>query len=278
VVRIGYQAALLNVTLGAILGTLMVAGWGPVVDRWAMLRPAHAWTNLVGFVSVVIVSTLLHFLPTVLGTRIVARGSGTVAVVGLGGGSPLVAAGLAVGAAPLAAAGAVMTLAGAGGLLLEVSRLVRARGRWTTDRGWHLLTAGGLLAGIAWFAVGVAIAVGHLVVNGVGSDAWSSRLVAAPLVIGWVTQVLVASWTHLLPAIGPGGPVEHASQRVILGRAAAARLVLLNGGTALTAIGAATGSGPATGVGLAVVVLAIAWCAALALRALLVVARPAAGG
>jgi hypothetical protein len=277
-IRIGYQAALLNVAVGAILATLLVAGWEPVLERWPALRPAHAWTNLVGFVSVVIVTTLVHFLPTVLGTRIVPRGSATTAVIGLGGGSPFVAAGLAADSVPLVAVGLVLTLAGTGALLVEAARVYRARGRWTTDAGWHLVTGGGLLAGICWFAAGIALATVRVVASGPGPEAWSSALVAVPLAVGWVTQVLVASWTHLLPAIGPGGPVAHARQRVILGRAAAARLLLLNAGAATATVGLVAGAGPVAGVGLALVALAIGWSVAIAGRALLVVARPAAAG
>ena len=75
VVTVGYMLALANVGIGGTLGTLLVAGWGPAVERLVPLRAAHAWTNLVGFVSLVIMATLLHFLPTVLGTRITARRS-----------------------------------------------------------------------------------------------------------------------------------------------------------------------------------------------------------
>ena len=58
-----------------------------------------------------------------------------------------------------------------------------------------------------------------------------------PLAIGWVVQALVASWSHLLPSIGPGDPPAHARQRRLLGRVAMARLLGLNLGTALPAVG-----------------------------------------
>ncbi len=95
VVTAGYMLALLNVAIGTSLGTLAAAGWPPVLDRWAELRPAHAWTNVLGFVSLIIVSTLLHFLPTVLGTRIVPRGSAALAVMGTALAAPLVVTGQA---------------------------------------------------------------------------------------------------------------------------------------------------------------------------------------
>ena len=74
-----------------------------------------------------------------------------------------------------------------------------------------------------------------------GADprAWDVAIVAPALAMGWVGQVLIGSWTHLLPAIGPGDPVAHARQRTILGTAAAARLAGLNGGVAAATIGIA---------------------------------------
>ena len=64
-----YVLALGEVAVGASLATLFVAGWPPIVEDWARIKPAHAWFNLVGFVSLVIATTLLHFFPTVVGAR-----------------------------------------------------------------------------------------------------------------------------------------------------------------------------------------------------------------
>jgi hypothetical protein len=280
VVTLGYTLALVNVAIGATLGTLAVAGWLPVIERWAALRPAHAWTNLVGFVSVVIVATLLHFLPTVLGTRIVPRRSATLAVLALSMGSPVVVSGLAVGWGAVAGGGAVLTLIGAGALVLEATRDARARGRWRTDPGWHLVAEVGLLAGVAWFVVGIALASVRVIGFGLGlpwaPDAWSTPLVGAPLAVGWVVGVLIASWTHLLPSIGPGGPPEHAAQRRILGRAAVPRIVAFNVGVLLLAIGWPTGIAELAVVGLALVLVAVVMSVALAVLALR--SRPAGSG
>ena len=40
---------------------------------WLSLHLALAWFNLVGFVSLVIATTLLHFFPTVVGARMALR-------------------------------------------------------------------------------------------------------------------------------------------------------------------------------------------------------------
>jgi hypothetical protein len=154
---------------------------------------------------------------------------------------------------PMAGAGAVLAVVGAGALAVEAILVLRGRGTWTSDPGWHRFASGGLLAGIAWYAVGVAVTARLVLTTGSRPEAWSTTLVGAPLFVGWIAQVLMASWTHLLPSIGPGGPVEHARQRVVLGRVSTPRLIGINGGAALLAVGWPMGVAwaVALGVGLA---------------------------
>ena len=278
IVTIGYSLALLNVAIGASLGTLAAAGWLPVLERWAALRPAHAWTNVLGFVSLVIVSTLLHFLPTVLGTRIVPRGSAVLAVLGTAVAAPLVVTGQLTGWEAVAGGGAVLALVGAGALVLEASRVYRARGTWTTEPGWHRMAGVGLLAGVGWFAVGCTLASTLMLGAALGllspGEAWLSPLVVAPLALGWAVQVLIGSWTHLLPSIGPGGPREHGVQREVLGRVATPRLVALNVGTLLLAVGWPLGIGALAGAGALLAAGAVVASVGLAASALRVRARP----
>jgi hypothetical protein len=164
----------------------------------------------------------------------------------------------------------VLTLIGAGALAVEASRDARARGRWTTDPGWHLVAEIGLLAGVAWFVVGIALASWRVVAFALdlAPDAWSTPLVGAPLAVGWVVGVLIASWTHLLPSIGPGGPPEHAAQRRILGRAAVTRVAAFNVGVLLLTIGWPTGNTELAAVGLVLVVVVVVASVALAVLAL----------
>jgi hypothetical protein len=268
IVTLGYGLALFNVAIGATLGTLFVAGWPPVVERWAALRPAHAWTNLVGFVSVVIVATLVHFLPTALGTRIVPRRSAILGVLGIAGGSPLVVLGLAAGWPAVAGAGAIVTLVGVGALALESVRTARARGRWTTDPEWHLVAGVGMLAGVAWFVVGMVVASARLILPGAAAGAWSTPVVLVPLTLGWVVQVLIASWTQLLPSIGMGGPPEHRARRAILGRGGAVRLIALNAGVAVAALALSAQASVVAAIGLTAVGVAVLWSVVLAIIAL----------
>ncbi|MBA3875852.1 MAG: hypothetical protein C0498_02780 [Anaerolinea sp.] len=274
-----YALALANVAVGATIATFLIGGNLAVGAAWGALKPAHAWLNLVGFVGLIIVATLLHFAPTVSGTRLRPRVSGRLAVVGVAIGAPLVAAGYAAGADLVARAGALAVLAGAFGVAAHGAavHLDAERGRWTTDAGWHRLTAGAILAGQAWLAVGLAVAATRVLGYGASPAGWSLALLVGPLVIGGVAQILAGAMTHLLPAIGPGDPIRHAAQRRILGRVATARLVVLNAGAVLVTIGlgptAVTGAGA---LGSTLVELGLAG-AALGIGTTLVLLARAAG-
>lgn len=111
------------------------------------------------------------------------------------------------------------------------------RGRWTTDQGWHRFAMLGLASAIAWFEVGIAIAAGRVLAWGADPGSWSLDVIAVPLVIGWAGLAVLASATHLIPAIGPGDPATHGRQRTLLGRAATVRLAALDVGVAALTVG-----------------------------------------
>jgi nitrite reductase (NO-forming) len=231
-------AALVDVACGALLGTLYAAGDSWVLEHWALVRPAHAWLNVLGFVGLTVATTLVHLWPTVLGGRIDAGRAGLAAGVGWAVGPPMVAAGFAFGSDPVARLGAAVTLVGALSLVAFAIARWRARGRWTTDLAWHRAAIGHLGAGIAWGGAGAAAASALVLARGASADAWSSAVLVA-IGVGWIAQTLVGAWTHLLPTIGPGGPVLHAAQRGILGRGSLARVALWQVGVAGLAVGVA---------------------------------------
>jgi nitrite reductase (NO-forming) len=233
----GYVVALGEVAFGASLATLYVAGWPPLVRAWDSMKPAHAWLNLVGFVSLVVATTLLHFFPTVLGARIAVRPSARLTVIGLAVGAPVVALGFALGSDPVARVGALVTAAGAIAVAMNAGATWRTRGHWTTDASWHAYAIGSLVAAIAWFELGAAIAIGRVLALGATPAAWSISAVGAPLVAGWIGLAILGSSTHLLPAVGPGDGPAHARQRRLLGRVAVPRLVIVNAGVACLAVG-----------------------------------------
>ena len=120
-----------------------------------------------------------------------------------------------------------------------------------------------LLGGQAWIGIGLTLGASLAFIRGASPAGWSIALLIGPLVIGGVVQTLIGAATHLVPAIGPGGPERHAAQREVLGRAATVRLVALNLGAALVTWGNLPGSSGidaaagAVGLGLAVASTAV---------------------
>jgi nitrite reductase (NO-forming) len=267
IVTRAYLAALAMVGVGALLSTLFLAGWDPVVAAWPRLRPAHAWLNLIGFVSLVIAATLVHFFPTVVGARIPAHRSGRMAVSALAIAPAVVAAGYAFALGLLVRTGAALALAGAVALVVYAGRVWAARARWTTDRSWHRFAIGGLASSIAWFTVGMALLSAPAIAGGDDPAAWELEPVVAPLVAGWVGLAILASATHLVPAVGPGDQATHARQRATLGTAAEGRLVALNIGVAGIAVAVPLGWSAVAAVSGAVLVAAFVFTAGLLARA-----------
>jgi nitrite reductase (NO-forming) len=269
----GYLAAMAYVGTGAILATLLVAGWPPVADAWVRLKPAHAWLNLVGFVSLVIATTLMHFYPTVIGARISAHWSGRLTIVATAVGPGLVAIGYAVAADVVARLGAAVTIAGAVGLVVTIADRWQHRARWTTDPEWHRFAIGGLTSAVAWYVIGVAVAAGRVLLDGADPLGWRIDLVAIPLVGGWVGLAVVASASHLLPSVGPGDQAAHARQRRVLGFGGTARLGALDLGLLAWFGGVIAAVGPLLSAGAILAAIGFAATLALVARAILVGAR-----
>ena len=238
-VRTAYAAALVQVGVGVVAATAMLSGFAPVVERWGLLKPAHAWLNVFGFLSLIVAATLIHLAPTVAGARIQPRRSATIAVACLAAGAPVIATGFALGVDLVVRLGALTELLGAAALVAHAVQVGSGQARWTTDPGWHRMTSWSLLAAPGWLLVAVAIAGGRILWLGADPVAWSLGDVAAPLAVGWLAQVLIGAWSHLLPAIGPGDPAAHARARLALGRASTARVLAFNLGVGLLVIGGA---------------------------------------
>jgi hypothetical protein len=248
-VDLAYGVAITQVAIGVALATAMLAGWPPVAGAWGHLKPAHAWLNVFGFVTVVVAASLTHLAPTVAGARIRPRRSASTALACLMLGAPLVAAGFATGWDLVARCGALVELAGGVALVVHGAAVQRDRGRWTSDPGWHRFAGLSLVTAPGWLLVTLAIGAGRVLWLGPVPAAWDVRLIAVPLVAGWIGQVLVGSWTHLVPAVGPGDQPRHAAQRRWLGRAAVSRWLLWNAGVTLGTVGLAAGAGGLTAVG-----------------------------
>ncbi|HJP88065.1 MAG TPA: hypothetical protein VJ850_03405 [Candidatus Limnocylindrales bacterium] len=250
-----YAVGLVDIVVGVTIVALYLAGDPRVAGAWPHLRIVHAWLNLMGFVTLVIAGTLVHFAPTVVGSRIRRRRSATVAVALLAVGAPVVAFGYVVGSGVVAGIGALVAVAGAGALALHGAHAYRDRAGWTTDLPWHRFAGGSLLVAPVWLVVALLVAAAEIAAHGTEPVSWRLADLVGPLVLGFVVQVVLGSVTHLVPAVGPGTLATHARQRSLLGRAATGRLLGWNLGVAVLTAGQLGGVGQITVAG-SVIVLA----------------------
>jgi nitrite reductase (NO-forming) len=239
IVQTTYGVALADLAVGATLASLFLFGWPPVAGAWVALKPAHAWLNVFGFLSLTVAGTLVYLYPTILGARIKPHASMALAVLGLLAGPPLTAIGYWLSLRPVALVGGGLTLVGSLGLLWYGIDTWRRRGRWTSDFAWHAVSTYHGLAAMSWFVVAAGWGTARIAVEGVAVPGWTLGLMALPIIGGWSAQVLVAAWSYLLPAVGPGDAASRARQRRILGAGGQVRIVAWNAGLVLLVPGAA---------------------------------------
>ena len=219
-----YVAAAALLPVGAFLGVLMARGLGDPAHLQVML--AHVAVNVLGWMGLTVVGTLVTLWPTMLRTRI-ADGSERLAQRAL---PVLVAAvlvtagGALAGLRPVAALGLLGYLAGLG--LVARPFVAAARGKAPAHYPtWSVLAGVAWLAGcVAALAVGVATAPSWHAVH--ARLEWFTPALAA----GFGAQVLLGALSYLVPVALRGGPTPVRAANIELDRGGALRVVLANAG------------------------------------------------
>jgi nitrite reductase (NO-forming) len=230
-----YGSAVTSVLVGAVIGTTLGSGVVHEPGLYLALRRAHLTLNLLGFVSLTIAGTLVTLLPTVLRTRMTARG-GRVAGWSLAGGTATLAAGFGFRVPVVTTLGGIAYAAGA--LLIGTMALLTIRTARATAAGPAARSAAAhLLPGLAWFCIGAVSLAWVLLVRADIERFLPVALVM--LVVGWTVQVLLGAWSYLVPAHAPGGPIERRTQFAAIDTGSLTVAGLFNAGTAILALWAA---------------------------------------
>ena len=223
-----YVAAAAVLPLGVALGVTMARG-GLTDGVHARVVVAHAMVNLLGWIGLTVVGTLVTLWPTMLRTRIADR-----AAHAAGRALPIVLAGLAVAAG--AALGGSLLLTGAG-LLVYLGGLVvlamphRAEVRRKAPVAF---ATSSVLAGLGWLAGSlVALAAGVATADDWAQAADRAGWLTAPLLAGFVAQVLLGALSYLVPVVLGGGPAAVRAPTAVLDRGGPARVVMVNAGLLL---------------------------------------------
>jgi nitrite reductase (NO-forming) len=222
-----YVAAAVCLPVGAGLGAVLARGLAdPLHDR-VML--AHVAVNVLGWMGLTVVGTLVTLWPTMLRTRIAegAERAAHRALPLLLGAVVVTTAGALAGLTSLAAAGVLGYLGG----LVVVGRAFVATARGKPPASYPTWS---VLAAAVWLAASLTA----LVVAVASAPSWSAvgtRLdaLAVPLAAGFGAQVLLGALSYLIPVVLGGGPAAVRAANAALERAGALRITLVNGGLLL---------------------------------------------
>ncbi|MDQ5974944.1 MAG: hypothetical protein QG661_2153, partial [Actinomycetota bacterium] len=217
-----YVAAGLLLMPGIALGVLMARGsWD--ATTYSHLLLGHVTVNLLGWVGLPILGTLVTLWPTMLHTRLApdAERKARIALPVLIGGTLVTTTGALTGRGLLAAAGIAGYLIGIG---LTIGPMVTEM----RQRPPAVFASWSALAGVIWLS-GTLLAFGVALVSGSADDLsrLAGQLVAAAL-IGGVLQVLLGSLSYLVPVMVGGGPTAMRRRNARVNRTTAPRLVMLN--------------------------------------------------
>jgi hypothetical protein len=217
----------------ALLTGIPAGAW-MIVDGDARPRILlfHAHVNLLGWVTLTVLGTLLTLWPTVLRTRMVDGAAGAARTA-----LPVTAAGLAILAAGVLAWWPVLAVGGLA--LFAVGVLVVARPVVRTARAkapasfaaWSIAAAG------CWLLVALGVdAVGLLGAADPAAAAESFDGVLVPLLVGFAAQILIGSLAFLLPVVLGGGPVAVRVRTAALERRWPQRVAMANAALAVVVL------------------------------------------
>ncbi|MDO5735644.1 MAG: multicopper oxidase domain-containing protein [Propionibacteriaceae bacterium] len=221
-----YVAAACCLPVGAGFGAALAFGLG---DRWnANLLVAHTMTNLLGWIGLTVVGTLVTFWPTVLRTRMDDRAEKLARQVlpVLLGSLAVVVAGSLIGMRPVAFVGIVgYTLA-----LLWWGRCLVVPLRKRQPREF---ASASILAACVWALVALIATAIHVLVSSDIEVGTGYPIVASIWVAGFLVQLVTGALSYLLPSVVGGGPRVVRAGALWFDKFASARLVVINAGLLL---------------------------------------------
>lgn len=219
-----YVASAALLPLGALFGVLMARG---LSEQWHVrVMVAHAIVNVLGWMGLTVLGTVVTLWPTMLRTRI-AEGAEQTARRAL----PVLLTGLLIGVAgclvdlrPVAGVGLLVYAAGLGVLAHPFVSVARAK------PPMHFATWS-VAAAIAWLT-------GLVTVLGVGvllAPSWTDAheladAITPGLAAGFGAQVLLGAMSYLVPVVAGGGPSGARAANVEMDRGGALRVAVTNGG------------------------------------------------
>lgn len=219
-----YIWASLALPIGAGLGAALARD--PAEPWHGRFVVAHITVNLLGWVGLTVMGTLVTLWPTMLRTRI-APGAERVAGQAL----PILVGSVVVTAAGALAGRQALAAIGVAGYLGGVLWAIRPLAQVTRAKAPSAYATWSVMAGVIWL-VGSLLGLATVLVT---SPTWALvtdrlGLLVAPLAAGFVAQVLLGALTYLVPVVLGGGPAIVRGTQKRLERGNALRAAFVNVG------------------------------------------------
>ncbi|OFE17101.1 copper oxidase [Humibacillus sp. DSM 29435] len=217
-----YVVAAALLPVGASLGTVVTAGDGSSGDERLVL--AHVAVNVLGWLGLTVLGTLVTLWPTMLRTRVVpgAERAATTALPVLAAAVVVVVATTLAGSLLGAAAGLALYLGGVGVLAVPFVQCARAKPP-SSFATWSVL------AGLTWLVVTLALLTGAIATAPTWQQAHDRLTLVTPaLAVGFAAQVLYGAMSYLMPVVLRGGPSAVRAATAVLERGAPLRLTVVN--------------------------------------------------
>lgn len=258
-----YIAAAALLPVGVVIGvvmagadsrSLLAADPAEIHERQLL---AHLLANVLGWIGLVVLGTVVAFWPTVLRTRIAvgAERRSRVALWLLLAGLLLAGIAVVVPVRPLFGPALVLYWAGAVVIGLDLVRVARVKAPTS-------LPAASIGSAFLWFVGLFAVAIVHVL----RADSWTAATESVlqgvmALAVGFVAQIIVGALTYLVPVLLGGGPAAVRGHIAALERWTLPRVLLTNVGVVLMLVPDARALGiglAALGLGSAVPLLVVA--------------------
>lgn len=214
-----YIAASWLLPVGATLGAFLAVGLSSGWNERVLL--AHEAVNILGFVGLTVVGTLMTLWPTMLRTKMIDKAVqlSLRGLYGMCAGLAVTMAGALGGWRPLTVAGLVIYT-----LALCVIGYLMAR-TCTVKKPTEFATMS-VAAGFIWLMVAV-LWTAYMVAT-TPFEELTMRTVTPAFVVGFLVQVLLGAMSYLLPARMGGGPAAVRSANKEFNRFAAGRVTIAN--------------------------------------------------
>ena len=224
-----YLAASIALLTGIPVGAWMLVTRDAARSRLVLF---HVHVNLLGWVTLTVLGTVVTLWPTVLRTRI-ADGAIAAARRAL----PIAGTGLLLVAVGVLAWWRAVAVGGLALIAVATVIVIRPAVRAAQGKPPASFAAWSLTAAAGWLLVAIAIDA-TILATAAGPDVAVDRFstVLVPLLVGFAAQILVGALTYLLPSVFGGGPARvrattaalerHWPQRVSMANAALAVFML----------------------------------------------------